>query len=142
MKISARNQFKGRVASLRTGAVNSEISVEIAGGNTITAIITNASAQSLGLAVGKEVIAVVKASSVLLMSEGAGLRLSARNCLAGQVKALTQGAVNSEVALALPGGLAVYAVITNDAVKELNLTVGSPATAVIKASSVILGVLA
>lgn len=141
MKISARNQFQGRVASLKTGAVNTEVAIEIPNGNSITAIITNSSAQALGLAAGKEVVALIKASSVLLMGEGAGLRLSARNSLKGTVKTLTPGAVNSEVAVALPGGLEVFAVITNDAVKELNLAVGSPATAVIKASSVIVGVL-
>lgn len=140
MKISARNQFKGTVASLKAGAVNTEVTVAVPGGNTITAIITNGSAQSLSLAVGKEAIALVKASSVLLMSDDAGLRLSARNCLAGTVKSLTPGAVNTDVALALPGGVEVHAVITNDAARELSLAVGAAATAVIKASSVILGV--
>ena len=140
MKISARNQFKGTVASLKPGAVNTEVSVGVAGGNTVTAIITNGSAQSLGLAAGKDVVVLVKASSVLLMTDGAGLRLSARNCLSGTVKAVTPGAVNSEVTLSLPGGLEVHAIITNDAAKELGMAPGGAATAVIKASSVILGV--
>ena len=140
MKISARNQFAGTVTSLKPGAVNTEVSVGIAGGNAITAIITNGSAQSLGLTIGKEAVALVKASSVLLMTDGSGLRLSARNCLKGTVRTLTPGAVNSEVALTLPGGLEVHAVITNDAAKELKLAAGTSATAVIKASSVILGV--
>lgn len=140
MKISARNQFKGTIASLKPGAVNTEVSVGVAGGNTITAIITNGSAQSLGLAVGKDVVVLVKASSVLVMTDGAGLRLSARNCLKGTVEAVTPGAVNSEIALSLPGGIEVHAVITNAAAKELGLVAGASATAVIKASSVILGV--
>lgn len=140
MKISARNQFAGSVAGLTPGAVNTEVAVTVAGGNTITAIITNGSAKSLGLAVGVEVVVLIKASSVLLMTGGSGLRLSARNCLAGTVKSVVAGAVNSEVSLSLPGGLEVYAIITNDAATELGLAVGSPATAVIKASSVILGV--
>lgn len=140
MKISARNQFTGSISALTTGAVSTEVAITVAGGNTITAIITNASAKSLGLAPGGSVVVLVKASSVLLMTGGSDLRLSARNCLAGTVEKLVAGAVNSEVLLSLPGGLEVYAIITNDAVSELGLAVGSPATAVIKASSVILGV--
>ena len=66
MKISARNMLKGKVKKVNHGAVNSEIVVELPGGAQIASIITKASAESLGLSVGKEVYAVIKASNVMI----------------------------------------------------------------------------
>ena len=66
MKISARNVLKGKVKNVAHGVVNSEITVELAGGVEVVSIITKASAEHLGLAEGKEVYAVVKASNVMI----------------------------------------------------------------------------
>ena len=66
MKISARNLLKGKVKSLTHGAVNSEIVVELSGGAEIVSIITKSSAEHLGLAKGKDVYAVIKASNVMI----------------------------------------------------------------------------
>ena len=66
MKLSARNVLKGRVLALTPGAVNVEVVIEIAPGVQVVSIITKSSAESLGLAVGKEAYAVVKASSVMV----------------------------------------------------------------------------
>jgi molybdopterin-binding protein len=69
MKISARNVLKGKVKSLTHGAVNSEVVVELPGGQEIVSVITKASAERLGLSQGKEVYAVIKASSVMLAAD-------------------------------------------------------------------------
>jgi molybdopterin-binding protein len=66
MKISARNVLQGKVKSIVPGAVNSEVTVELAGGQQIISVITKASADNLQLKVGKEVYAVVKASNVMI----------------------------------------------------------------------------
>ncbi|MCW5862573.1 MAG: molybdopterin-binding protein [Anaerolineae bacterium] len=66
MKLSARNVIKGRVKAITPGAVNVEVIIEIAPGVEVVSIITKNSAESLGLAVGKEAYAVVKASSVMV----------------------------------------------------------------------------
>ena len=66
MKISARNVFKGTVKQLTIGSVNAEVVVELPGGTEIVSIITKHSVESMGLAVGKGVYAVVKASDVLI----------------------------------------------------------------------------
>ncbi len=66
MKISARNMLKGKVVKVTPGAVNSEIIVELPGGAQVVSIITKTSADILGLAVGKQVYAVVKASNVMI----------------------------------------------------------------------------
>ena len=103
------------------------------GGDVLVAVVTANSVQALGLAVLSSAVAYVKAPLVMLLTGGEGVRFSARNQLASVVSALTRGAVNeSEVALTLPGGTVVYAVVTNDAIKELDLREGAPATALIK----------
>lgn len=66
MKISARNVLKGKVKKLIPGAVNTEVIVEISGGQEVVSIITKESAEKLGLQTGKDVYAVVKASNVMI----------------------------------------------------------------------------
>ena len=66
MKLSARNVLKGKVKKVSHGAVNSEVIVALPNGLDIVSIITKASAENLGLKDGKEVYAVIKASSVML----------------------------------------------------------------------------
>lgn len=140
MNVSARNVFKGKITTLVDGAVNAEVELTLPGGDKIVAIVTEGSVQSLGLAVGKEAVAYVKAPWVMLQAGPANVKFSARNQLAGKVGKLLKGAVNTEVAITLPGGTTVYSVVTNEAVMELGLKEGSEASALIKASHVILGV--
>jgi molybdate transport system regulatory protein len=140
MKTSARNQFFGTVVSLKVGAVNDEVELEVLGGHSIVAIVTRDSTESLGLKVGAEAFALIKSSSIIVMTAGQGARLSARNQLTGQVTRVQPGAVNSEVVIELPGGGSVAAIITNESCTALNLTQGQQATAIFKASSVILGI--
>jgi len=66
MKISARNTLKGKVKKITTGLVNSEVVVELPGGMEVVSVITKTSAEALGLKEGKEVYAVVKATSVMI----------------------------------------------------------------------------
>ena len=69
MKISARNVLKGTVKKVSPGTVNTEVLIELAGGEEIVSIITKASAKSLGLKKGKQVYAVVKASNVMIATD-------------------------------------------------------------------------
>lgn len=141
LKTSARNKLMGTVMEIRAGAVNDEVLLRIAGGQVITATITRESTQELELAPGKEALALVKASSVIVGAPGAGLRLSARNQLPGTITAVRTGAVNSEILIGLEGGATLAAIVTNESAQELGLREGAQAVAVFKASSVILGVL-
>ncbi|WP_432216932.1 TOBE domain-containing protein [Pseudomonas kribbensis] len=140
MKVSARNVFKGQVSQVQEGSVNAEVVLTLPGGEKLVAVVTLASLKSLGIAVGKEAVALVKAPWVMLMTESSDIRLSARNCLQGKVLSVTDGAVNAEVVIELAGGSKIYSIVTRDAVNELGLAAGVSATAVIKASHIILGV--
>lgn len=66
MKLSARNQFKGTIVDIQEGAVNGIVKIDIGGGNIVSATISMTSIQELGLHVGGEAYAVIKATSVMV----------------------------------------------------------------------------
>ncbi len=66
MKISARNQLKGKVKSLTKGPVSTEVVIVLSCGDEVVSVITRESAEKLGLAPGKEVYAVIKATNVMV----------------------------------------------------------------------------
>lgn len=68
------------------------------------------------------------------------MKISARNVLKGKVMKITNGAVNSEVTLELPNGIRIVSIITKESARTLGLKKGREAYAVIKASSVMIGV--
>ncbi len=138
LKTSARNQYEGRIHAVQRGAVNSEVTLDLDDGDRLTAIITNASVDDLGLREGGSAIALVKSSFVVLAAPG--VRTSARNALAGTVLSCREGAVNAEVELQLKGGRRLTATVTNQSVRELGIHAGAPMLALIKSSHVILAV--
>lgn len=142
MMTSARNHFVGKITRITAGAVNDEVELKLPGGEKIVAIITHESTQTLGLKKGVEAIALIKASTIIVAveDEGAPMKLSARNRLSGVVSRLSAGAVNTEVVIELKGGQTVAAIVTKTSAKTLGLALGTPASAIFKASSVILGV--
>ena len=66
MRISARNVLKGTVSKITVGSVNTEVVIDLPGGNQVVSIISKQSAESLGLAVGKQAYAIIKASTVMV----------------------------------------------------------------------------
>ncbi|MGO4413585.1 MULTISPECIES: TOBE domain-containing protein [Cupriavidus] len=142
IQTSARNKLFGRVAAVRSGAVNDEVTLTLSGGQQVVSTITHESVETLGLAPGAEAFALVKASSVLIGLPDPGMRLSARNQLPGVVARVVPGAVNAEIVLDLDGGGTVAAIITNGSLADLGLKEGVRALAIFKASSVILGTMA
>ncbi|HEX4182608.1 MAG TPA: TOBE domain-containing protein [Caulobacteraceae bacterium] len=140
MKTSARNALRGVVSRVTDGAVNAEVALAIAPGIEITAVITRPSVAHLGLAPGREAIALIKSSFIILAPADEALRTSARNRLVGEVTHVEDGAVNSEITLELAVGMTMTAVVTLESARALGLKVGMPAVALIKASHVILAV--
>jgi molybdate transport system regulatory protein len=139
MRTSARNALRGEISHIAPGAVNSEVSLAVAPGVDVVAIVTRRSVEELGLAVGKPAIALIKSSFVLL-AKGENLRTSARNHIAGRVVGREDGAVNAEVSLDIGGGKTLTATITLESARELDIAVGDAMTALIKAPHVILAV--
>jgi molybdate transport system regulatory protein len=136
MKTTARNQFAGTVSAVELGPVSAEVSIALAFGAEITATMTRTAAQRLKLEPGKEALALVKASAVVLVTDFAGWQLSARNQLDGTISRIERGAVSSLVVLTLPGGASITASVTNEGVESLGLKVGAAVVGVFTASSV------
>jgi len=136
VRTSARNQFAGTVAALRQSKVSVEVCIALDAQTQVVAGVTRESADALGLAPGTPVLALVKASSVLLaLGE---VQTSARNRLTGPISRIVSGPIGAEVTLALPAGRSVTAGITRDSLDRMALAKGQVVTALFKASSVIL----
>ena len=140
MKVSARNTFAGTVTNITKGAVNAEITLTLKGGTPLVAVVTNGAIENLGLQVGAEAYAIIKASSVIIGTDLHDARVSARNIFCGTVARIIDGPVNTEVDVEIGGGNTVSAVITHDSALRLELKPGGHACALFKASSVIIGV--
>ena len=138
MKLSARNQLEGTVTNVSEGAVNGIVTIDV-NGTPVSATISMAAIRELGLEPGKKAYAVIKATEVMV-GLGEHLALSARNQFPGTVAAIDKGAVNSIVKLSVLGGNTMSATISNAAVEELALAPGAAALAVVKATSVMVGV--
>jgi len=140
MRTSARNMLRGRVVSVTDGAVNAEVTLDIGNGLTVTAIVTRESLAELGLAAGREALALIKASFVILVAGSGKVSSSARNHYAGTVIDHQAGAVSDEIALDIGGGKTIVATVTHESGETLGFKLGDTAQALIKASHVILAV--
>lgn len=66
MEISARNQLKGKITSVKLGEITAEVVVQLSGGEEIVSVITKSSVEQLGLKVGDEVVAIIKSTEVII----------------------------------------------------------------------------
>ena len=139
MKISARNQIKGTVKTVKEGAVNAVVVISRGNHNGLKADITMESVKSLGLAEGKECYAIIKATNVMFATqkiEG----ISARNQIEGKIVAVKEGAVNGIVTIEDVDGVKISGSITNESIESLGLKEGGTAVAIIKATDVMVAV--
>ena len=140
MQASARNQFIGTVSEARIGTVNAEVYISLKGGETIVASITKESVETLAIKTGIQVLALVKAPQIIIVSDFGGYKVSARNQLKGIITQVKPGTVNAEVDIELGGGELIAATVTNDSVDTLGLRKGLAVTAIFKAGAVILAI--
>lgn len=136
IKLSARNQFKGVVTNVNEGAVNGIVSINV-NGEVFSSTISMNAIKELELKEGVPAIAIIKATEVMIATELP--KISARNKFKGTVKDIQVGAVNDIVTLETKAGL-VSATISKNAVEELELAKGKEAYAVIKSTSVMVGI--
>ena len=142
MKTSARNQFSGKIKSIKHGPVTSEITLVLENGVELVATVTEESCRELGLAEGGIATALIKAGNIIVATDLHPMKLSARNQLNGQITHVERGAVNSIVSVDIGGGLILTVGITMQSTETLDLHPGQSVTAIFKAGSVILGVVA
>ena len=135
MGISARNKLVAKVVSVETGQVNVKVKLKLSEGGELTSVITKDALNELSLKEDDEVIAIIKASDVLIGTE----KLSVRNILKGKIIEIIEGMVEAEVKIALNKKDVISSVITKESVKELSLEKDKEVFALIKASNVIIG---
>lgn len=140
MRTSARNQFQGRVDQISVGPVNAEIMLAINQRDHLTATVTRESVDHLGLTIGSDAYALIKASFIILARADEACVTSARNQLCGTVDELRHGPVNCEVIVTLDAGKTLASIITEESAQRLELQEGSPVCALFKSSHVIVGV--
>lgn len=137
MQSSARNQFIGTVVALRSGPVDVEVTLQLSEDTQLIAIITKESANRLAITLGQELYALVKSSSVMLVTDES-TKLSTRNQLWGTISKIYRGPINTEVVIDLSDNKTVCAVITSESANQLSLKEGQRACAAFKASAVLL----
>ena len=138
MTLSIRNQLPGTVASVTRGEAMAKVDIELTGGQGLTAAITVAAVEELGIGPGVKVRALVKATDVALGTAPLP-RMSIRNQLHGSVIEVAAGPVLAGVKVAV-GDQELTSVITADAAGELGLAAGSAVIALVKATEVALAV--
>lgn len=140
MKLSTRNQLSVEITEIQTGAVNSQIIAKLAGGEPLCAMITVESEKNLGLKVGKEVLFLFKAPSVIIAKNGKDdLRVSSANQIKGTICEVKIGAVNAEVCLNTNSHQTITSIITRESATAMALGVGDEVTAIVEPSEIIIG---
>lgn len=138
-KISARNVFQTEVVQVRKWPVDVEVTLRLSDDHVLLAIVTNAAADELGLAVGRRVLALVKASFVRLVPLAEVDRIK-RNLFLGTVKRRVDAELNSEIHIDIGGGKTMIAVVPRHHVEDLAIVEGGCAAATFDADHVILAV--
>ncbi len=140
MKISAKNVFSGTVSQIIRDVSVSQVVLQLKSGHQITAVVSTDSVDALALQVGVPAYALVKASSVMISNNDLSLRISAKNQIPGRITKITESAVVGEVVLDIGAGETITATITDSSVRNLGLEEGNEVCAIIKSTSVIVGV--
>ena len=140
MRISAKNVFSGTVCEIVRDVSVSQVVLQLKSGHQMTAVVSSDSVDALGLEIGSSAYALVKASSVMIANNDPSLKISAKNRISGRITRITESAVIGEVVLDIGAGETITATITDSSVRNLKLREGDEVCAIIKSTSVIIGV--
>ena len=140
MRISAKNVFSGTVCEIARDVSVSQVVLQLKSGHQMTAVVSTDSVDALELEIGSSAYALVKASSVMIANNDLTLKISAKNRITGRITKITESAVVGEVVLDIGAGETITATITDSSVRNLDLREGIEVCAIIKSTSVIIGV--
>jgi molybdate transport system regulatory protein len=136
-RTSARNSFYGKITGIKRGEVQSQVELTTLSGIQVYSIITTDSLETLELSKDRMATAIVKAPWVVVSKEEHAPRTTARNKFRGRVVKLNTGSITSEVVVELPDATLICAIVTQESVEDLGLSVGDRAWVMFKALSVI-----
>lgn len=136
MHISPRNQLVGTVSAIEEGAVGSIVTLNVGGGNSVTAYVSIDSVKELNLSANASAMAIFRATSVLVSTSECGFQ----NMLKGKIVAIQEGAVCGLVKMEIASG----DVVTSDAllthIKSQGLAVGKECYMFVNPFDVVIGV--
>jgi len=140
VRTSTRNQLFGRVILIERREEGAQVTVRTKGGEEVVATVNLASLEELGISVGDDAVLMINSADILLLTNSALERISARNRLLGKVMRIQHDIVDSEVIVLLPSGEILAAMVTKQSLQNLGLAPGTPICAAFKAYAPILGV--
>ncbi len=139
-KTSARNSFFGKIQILRHGDIQTLVELSTIESHRVTTVITNDSAQRLGLKEGKMITAEVKAPYVVLQKTDKEPGSSAENRFKGIIEQINTGKINTEYIVDISEGTKLCSVITTESGRRLNLKKGDPVWVLFNCFAVVLHV--
>ena len=137
---SACNTFTGIVSSICRNSMYGEVSLDLRGGLSLVAVAENRVIESLKLTTGSEVHARVKASSVIVATGLHNARVTAGNIFYGVIESITSGPDSIRADIRINADVTIRCATTHCNFSKLGLKTGDHASALFKASNVILGV--
>ncbi|MBL1265692.1 TOBE domain-containing protein [Methylomicrobium sp. RS1] len=140
VKTSTRNQLFGQVTAIGRDGADARITVRLKGGEEVVSSFSTASLDALAIGIGADAVLMINSADIMLLTDPALERISARNRLFGKVMRIQHDIVDSEVIVLLPSGEILAAMITQQSLRKLALMPGMPVWAVFKAHAPILGV--
>lgn len=140
MKTSSRNAYPGKITAVIPGSLSDEVELTLESGEKVYGQISHASFQNLSLAEGKEAVALVKATEIMLVADDNDYAFSCRNQFTGKVVKLVRGFVNGEVLIQTPSGMEINATVSLEGVNCLRLERGCTVVAMFKSPNVLMAV--
>ena len=140
MQATAKNQFTGKITQVAVGPVTCTVTVLSDTGESVTGTVNRAIFDELGCQVGQDAVALIKASSAILVMDDAGYRFSASNQYKGKVLSVDIDSAMGGAIVVLPSGRQLAASVSRGAASSTTLREGMDATVMFKSYSVILGV--
>ena len=137
-KTSARNSFFGKITALHTGDIQTLVEMLTLGGDSIRAMVTNASAEELSLGLGRMLAAEVKAPWIVLEQRDRPGTASAENRLTGVIGNVLTGAINTECTVRLADGTELCAILSTVGFTATGLAVGDPVRVLFNCYAVVL----
>jgi molybdate transport system regulatory protein len=139
VKTTAHNQLFGQITAVRTGTVNSEIAVQLKGGERIITTLSQRKVAQLGLAVGDEALLLLNSVDITLINPLNNMQWIGQNLLLGTVIRLQQDSVEAEVILQLHSGETLAVNLTQASLHNLAIELKTQLCAVFHPQAVILG---
>lgn len=140
MQATAKNQFTGKITQVAVGPVTCTVTVLSDSGESVTGTVNRAIFDELGCQVGQDAVALVKASSAILVMDEAGYRFSASNQYKGKVLSVDIDSAMGGAIVVLPSGRQLAASVSRGAASSTTLHEGMEVTVMFKSYSVLLGV--